>query len=127
MSYEDDFDGLETITLTNPEYWVQVKTCLSRGEKKQAEGALTRATIGISEDGAEGARMTPSITEYRDLMVLNSISSWNLAGKDGVLWPIDVEHVNKLKDADFALVYARVDKLNSPPTAAEAQRFPQPS
>lgn len=124
MSYEDDYDGTERIVLSNPDYWVEIKTCLSRAEKKEAEGALTRTTIGLSESGAESPQMTPSVAEYRDLMVLNSVVGWNITGKDGAVWPIDMEHIGRLKDADFSLVYKRVDQVNSAPTPAEAQRFP---
>ncbi len=124
MSYEDDYDATEKVVLTNSEYWVEIKTCLSRAERTQAEGALSRTSVQIADDGSASPMMSPSISDYRDLMVVNSIVSWNITGKDGTPWPISAAAVGRLKQTDFDLIYKRVDALNSDPTPAEAQRFP---
>ncbi|SRR5258707_5407584 len=124
MSYEDDYDATEKVVLTNPEYWVEIKTCLSRAERTKAEGALSRTTVDIDGSGNAAPVMSPNIADYRDLMVVNSIVSWNLTGKDGAPWPVSAATVGRLKQADFDRIYTRVDALNSEPTTAEAQRFP---
>jgi len=125
MGYKSTYADVEKIQLTHPDYWVQIKTCLSRGALGKAEGALTRASVkqGETEQDAD-VSMAPDISEYRDLMVLGSIITWNLDDDRGQVLPITLENVGELSGPDFALVYARVDALNSPMKPEEEKKFP---
>jgi hypothetical protein len=119
--YDDDTDGTEEIPLVvNPEYRVVIKTCLDRGELAEAEKLLTKATANLNGD----ATITPQVSDYRDLMVFNSIVSWNLTEKNGEPRPVTLENVKKLKGPDFEAIQNRVTALNSAKSPQEAAKIP---
>lgn len=118
--YDDDTTGTETVPLVvNPEYWVEIKTCLDRKDLAQAEKLLTKATASLNGD----TTITPQVSDYRDLMVFNSIVKWNLTTSDGTLWPITLENVQKLKGPDFEAIQDRVTALNSAKSPQEAAKI----
>jgi hypothetical protein len=125
MGYRASYTGTERITLTNPEYWVEIATCLSRGALAKAEAALSQTTVRPNADGdGESTVMTPQVSEYRDLMVLGSLMAWNLDDDAGRVMEISRENMALLSGEDFDLIHKRVDELNSPMSGDEQKRFP---
>jgi hypothetical protein len=118
--YANSYAETEKIVLTNSDYWVEILTCLPRKALKKAEAALSQAVVQQDQAASDGMNvsMAPDVAGYRDLMVLGSISSWNLDDERGQVIPVTLDNVGLLSGADFKLIYERVDALNSPPTAA---------
>lgn len=124
MGYKADYSATERITLSNPAYWVEIRTCLSRRDLRAAEKLLTDATIDVSAGGAQSARMMPDVTAYRDHMVTASIVDWNLDDDAGQVLPITPEAVQELAGEDWDRIWERVNLLNGPDGPAERRRFP---
>lgn len=101
-------------------YWVELKDCLSQGDKEKAEQALTTGQLTPGRD----VQMVMDVARYRQLMVLASIKSWNLDDEAGNVWPIDLDHVQALPGNEFDRLWTLVDKTNAPASAAERKRFP---
>lgn len=104
-------------------YWVELKDCLSQGDKEKAEQALTTGQLTPGQD----IRMVMDVARYRQLMVLASIKSWNLDDENGQVWPIDLEHVQAIPGNEFDRLWSTVDKSNAPASSAERKRFPDGS
>lgn len=121
MGYRSDTFGDETITLTNPKYWVKARKCLSRNGQKQVEEALLSVTY--SEEG--GISATPDISRSRDLLVVQSVTAWNLTDDDGEIIPVNPGTIlEELSGPDFDLVWKRLNALNKTPSGPEAAAFP---
>jgi hypothetical protein len=119
MAGYDDTESLR-ITLNNPDYWVEIKDCLSRGELAEAEKALTNATMTVGGD----AVMTPNVSLWRDLMVFHSITAWNIMEKDESPRPVTLENVKRLKGPDFDLIQEKVTEFNAAKTIQEQTKIP---
>lgn len=101
-------------------YWVELKDCLSQGDKEKAEQALTTGQMTAGQD----IKMVMDVARYRQLMVLASIKSWNLDDEAGNVWPVDLAHVQMLPGNEFDRLWGIVDKTNAPASSAERKRFP---
>ena len=123
MPYVASYEGTETLTLTNPEYWVKLRKCLSRAQLKQAEGVLSQAVLDMQGNGT----VRPDVGMYRDMMVVFSIAEWNIDDEHGIVLPISLGTVGVLAGPDFDLVWARVDELSKGMEPADQARFPEPS
>lgn len=123
MPYVASYDGTEKLTLTNPEYWVELRKCLSRAQLKQAEAALSQAVLDMQGNGS----VKPDVGAYRDMMVTFSIAAWNLDDEQGSVLPITFGTVGFLAGPDFDLVWNRVDQLNKGMAETDQARFPAAS
>lgn len=101
-------------------YWVELKDCLSQGDKEKAEQALTTGQL----TGGQDIQMVMDVARYRQLMVLAAVKSWNLDDDNGVVWPIDLEHVQMLPGSEFDRLWSLVDRSNAPAPSEERKRFP---
>lgn len=101
-------------------YWVELKDCLSQGDKEKAEQALTTGQLTPGQD----IQMVMDVARYRQLMVLASVKAWNLDDDNGQVWPVDLEHVQALPGNEFDRLWSIVDKSNAPASKAERKRFP---
>lgn len=117
--------GTERVLLVDPDYWVDIRTCMTRGALAKAETAMSRTAVtpGNSENDTVVA-MSPDVAGYRNLMVLGSIVAWNIDDDNGRVLEINLENIELLTGPDFDRVYARVNDLNSPMKGEEAKRFP---
>lgn len=120
MPYVASYEGTEKLTLTNPDYWVELRKCLSRAQLKQAEAVLSQAVIDMQGNGS----VKPDVGTYRDMMVTFSIAAWNIDDASGAVLPIDFGTIGVLAGPDFDLVWNRVDQLNKGMAEADQARFP---
>jgi hypothetical protein len=121
MPYVASYSGTDRVNLvTNPDYWVDLRKCLSRAQLAKAEDLLTQAVIDMEGNGS----VRPDVSGNRTAMVLYSIAAWNIDGEDGAVLPITEATVGLLAGPDFDLVWKRVDALNKSMSAQEQQRFP---
>lgn len=122
MGYKSSYSATEKLMLTNPTYWVEIRTCLSREDLAKAEKLLSRATVDLNGNGT----VDPDIVGYRNLMIGMSLVSWNLDDDDtGQIIPIDPHSAAMLLSGpDFDVVWGRVNRLNSAPEGDDAVRFP---
>lgn len=102
-------------------YWVELKDCLSQGDKTEAENALT---VGQFKPGQDDLSMTMDVARYRQLMVLASVKDWNLDDDEGRVWPINIESVQMLPGTEFDKIWKVVDKKNAPASTEEKRQFP---
>lgn len=122
MGYKSSYSTTEKLALTNPMYWVEIRTCLSREDLGRAEKLLSRATVDLRGNGT----VDPDIVGYRNLMIGMSLVSWNLDDDEtGLVIPIDpCSAATLLSGPDFDVVWSRVNQLNSAPEGDDAVRFP---
>lgn len=104
-------------------YWVELKDCLSQGDKEKAEQALTTGQLVPGQD----IQMVMDVARYRQLTVLASVKAWNLDDEAGAVWPIDLAHVQMLPGSEFDRLWTIVDKSNAPASSGERKRFPDGS
>jgi hypothetical protein len=121
MPYVASYEGTEKLTLTNPEYWVELRKCLSRSQLKQAEAALSQAVLDMQGNGT----VRPDVGMYRDMMVTSSIAAWNLDDANGAVLPVNLGTIGVLAGPDFDRVWARVDQLNKGMEPEDQARFPE--
>lgn len=128
-TYAGQFSKVERLDLTDPDFWVDVRTRLKTGDKEAAEEEMFRV-VAHARESAGGemdteqlvATIQPNMAKYRRLLVQASLVDWNLTDEDGVKIPLDYR---QLDDDDFELIYKFVDKANKKRTVAEQERFPQ--
>lgn len=127
MAFLDDYSGTERIDVGKG-YWVDIKLCLSREEKRDANKYMSRmAAVQDDKTDKMVTRAVPDIERYRDEVVLASIVDWNLDDKDGV-WQLSPpsakrKNVNRLPEAVFDKVYKRANELNKSPEVDEQKTF----
>ena len=100
-------------------YWVDIKEHVSQGDREAAERALATMVI---VDGKPVPQ--PDVIRYRQLMMLASIAEWNLDDDNGQVWPRTMRSVQNLPDIVFDQIWWEVDKVNTPLSKEESQRFP---
>lgn len=123
MGYVAKYAGTEKLILSDPDYWVELRKCLSRAQLGETESLLTQAVVDMDGKGT----VKPNVTLYRNTMVAFSIAAWNLDDDNGNVLPVNLATVGFLSGPDFDLVYNRVDKLNKGMTEDEQSRFPDQS
>lgn len=129
MGFLDNYAGTERIDLEDG-YWIDIKICLSRDEKRAAEGFMSRvgAVSDPNDDKKMITRAVPDLPRYRDELVIASIVDWNLDDTNGTVWRLDPPsakraNVGRLPDAVFDKVYKRADALNKEPEVPEQKTF----
>lgn len=122
MGFLSAYSGTKKITVgTDPDgpYWVEIKTCLTSGDKEKADQALASGKLIPGQK----PEMAMNIVKYRQLTVQASIVDWNLDDDNGKIWPIDLAHVRKLPAPVFDQIYKEVDEANKPATTEETKSF----
>jgi hypothetical protein len=121
MGFLSAYSGTRKIPVGDPErgYWIEIKDCLSQGEKEKAEGALASGKLVPGQK----AEMSMNVALYRQLMVQASIVQWNLDDDNGAIWPMDLKHVRMLPGPEFDRLWRIVDDLNEPAKGEEKQTF----
>jgi hypothetical protein len=132
MGFLDDesISGTTDVDLGR-DYWIKVRNCVPREKMEVAESLLMSATIVREGDGA-AVSSSSDTAAYRTYMVAASVVSWNLddgEGDSALVWPFNndaaiLRGVKRLPSGAFNEVYAVVNRLNSPRTPEEQQRFP---
>lgn len=128
MTFLSNYDGVVRIDVGNG-YWIDIKECLSRDEKRTAEGFMSRvgAVSDPNDDKKMITRAVPDLPRYRDELVIASIVDWNLDDEKGVwrLEPASAKRANvgRLPDTVFDKVYKRADELNKEPEVVEQKAF----
>lgn len=121
MGYAADVTGTIKIELSNPKYWVEVKSCLTRKDQRQVEAALTSVTY----NDAGGIKGSPDVSKSRDLLVQLSIVDWNLTDDADERLPINPGTIGGvLSGKDFDLLWKRLNAMNKMPTSDEVATFP---
>lgn len=121
MGFLSAYSGTRKIPVGDPErgYWIEIKECLSSGDKEKAEKALASGKLIPGQK----AEMSMDVSLYRQLMVKASIKDWNLDDDQGKIWPMDLAHVKMLPGPVFDQVWKQVDDLNEPAKGEEKQTF----
>jgi|SRR5579859_36273 len=123
MGFLSAYTGTTVIYLDDEQvYWVEVKKYLSQGEKESAEAALS--TGKLVQDGSGGSKfeVEPNVARYRQLMVKESIQSWNLDDDNGTIWPVTLQNVRRLPAEVFDKIYKYIDSEDKTLDTPEARR-----
>jgi hypothetical protein len=122
MGFLTAYEGTRTIDVgaAGSGYWVELRECLSQGDKEDAERALSAGKV------VDGKRfeMTMDTARYRQLMVLASVKAWNLDDDDTGVWPVNLSNVRRLPGPVFDQIWTVVDELNAPAPTEDRKRFP---
>lgn len=121
MGFLSAYSGTTTVAVGDGtvDYWVELKDCLSQGEKEAAERSLTSGSLTPGQT----VQMTMDVARYRQLMVLASIKSWNLDDEAGKVWPVDLEHVQLLPGNEFDKLWTVVNESNAPASREDRKTF----
>lgn len=122
MGFLSAYSNTRKIPVGDPAngYWVELKECLNQGEKEKAEKALVS---GKMKPGQKDAEMSMDIPNFRALMLLGSVKSWNLDDDNGQIWAIDLEHIKMLPTPIFDQLWELVDDMNKPASSEEKKTF----
>lgn len=122
MGFLSAYSKTQKVTIGDPSrgYWVELREYVSQGDKTRAEQVLQ----GRQHVNGSDIIMDMDVASYRQLMVLASISDWNLDDEAGQVWPINLQSVKRLPGPEFDRLWSIVDKLNAPATAEERRQFP---
>lgn len=94
MSYFPSQRPTTRVTLTDPNYWVDVHSAMTYGEMK---------SLGVvNADGKADALIAA------DRLLQAMIIAWNLDGDDGQVVPVDEDHLNLLSAADAQKVISAI-------------------
>jgi hypothetical protein len=117
MEFLDAYDTTERIELGRG-YWVDVRTCVLRGDGERAEKLLAQTTVTPDEHrpGRVHTMVTPDTAAWRTEMVFASVVDWNLNDSAGK-WALEPEaakraNIKRLPGPIFDKIWARVDELN---------------
>jgi len=121
MGFLSAYSGTRKIPVGDPDsgYWVEIKECLTSGDKEKADKALTSGKIIPGQT----PEMSMDIVRYRQLVMQASITDWNLDDDGGKVWPIDLAHIRKLPTPVFDQIYTEIDEANKPATTEERRDF----
>ena len=138
MPYTSRYQGTTRVPLTDPLWWVDVRNCLTGGEK--AAIREKQITYGVEE---VPNRLTGGVTTRAKIQKIDaalflreqaiaSIVDWNLTGDDDQILPLQpVEALRAsyqlLSEADMDLIEGKCNELNAEPTKEEEARFPAAS
>jgi hypothetical protein len=121
MAFLSSYEGIYRLNVgpTGLDYYIDVREHITYHEREAAEKALSEMKINGTQ-----ANVNPDVTRYRRQLVLAHIKEWNLDNEDGTIWPVDFEHVGKLPDDVFDLVWQQVDAAPGKRDKAAQRRFP---
>ena len=123
MGFLSAYTGTTVIYLDDEQvYWVEVKKYLSQGEKEQAEAALSSGKLVQGEGGTSRFEVEPNVAKYRQIMVKESIQSWNLDDDNGHVWPITIQNVRRLPAEVFDKIYKYIESEDKTLDTPEARR-----
>jgi hypothetical protein len=138
MPYTSRYQGTTRVPLTDPLWWVEVRNCLTGGQKSAIREK--QITYGVEE---VPNRLTGGVTTRAKIQKIDaslflreqaiaSIVDWNLTGDDDqvlALSPIEALRASYqlLSEEDMDLLEAKCNELNAEPTKEEEARFPNGS
>lgn len=123
MGFLSAYTGTTVIYLDDEQvYWVEVKKYLSQGEKESAESALSTGRLVQDATGASKFEVEPNVARYRQLMVKESIQTWNLDDDNGTVWPITLQNVRRLPAEVFDKIYKYIESEDKTLDTPEARR-----
>lgn len=138
MAYTSRYSGTTKVPLSDPEWWVEVRNCLTGGQK--AALRERQITYGVEEipNRLTGGTTTRAKIQKIDAALflreqaIASIVNWNLTGDDDqvlALQPIEALRASYqlLSEADMDLLEGKCNELNAEPTREEEARFPNDS